>query len=120
MFIYIGVLAILITALGLIGMTLFTIERKLKEISIRRVIGASANSVVKLLTKEYLVIIVIANLVAIPLTTYALDLWLASFAFQSSVSAFVYAVVFALNAALILCIILPMVLSVLRKNLSVF
>lgn len=117
MFVYIGVLAILITALGLIGMTLFTIERKLKEISIRRVIGATGTHVVTLLTKEYLPVILIANLIAIPLTIYALDIWLSSFAFQTKVSTLLYVLVFALNAALVLLIILPMALNVLRKNL---
>lgn len=117
MFMYIGVLAIVITALGLIGMTLFTIERKLKEISIRRVIGASGGNVVRLLTKEYVPVIVIANAIAIPLTIYALDIWLSSFAFQTEVSTLLYAAVFALNGVLVLMVILPMTLSVLRKNL---
>ncbi|MCE7996578.1 MAG: FtsX-like permease family protein [Roseivirga sp.] len=117
MFMYIGVLAIVITALGLIGMTLFTIERKLKEISIRRVIGATSGNVVRLLTKEYVPVVVIANAIAIPLTIYGLDIWLSSFAFQAEVSTLLYAAVFALNGALVLMVILPMTLSVLRKNL---
>jgi putative ABC transport system permease protein len=65
---FIGILGITIACLGLLGITIFTIQSKTKEISIRKVIGASAISLVRLLTKSYVQVTVIAILVAIPIT----------------------------------------------------
>lgn len=64
---FIGMLAIVIACLGLLGITIFTIQSKFKEISIRKVMGASSVSLIRLLSKTYVWIIAIAILLAIPL-----------------------------------------------------
>jgi putative ABC transport system permease protein len=63
---FIGLLGITIACLGLLGITIFTIQSKTKEISIRKVVGASPASLVKLLTRSYVQVIAIAVLLAIP------------------------------------------------------
>ncbi len=61
-------LAITIAALGLLGMVMFTTETRLKEISIRKVMGASENSLVYLLGRGFLLLLVISSVIAVPLT----------------------------------------------------
>jgi putative ABC transport system permease protein len=65
---FIGILCITIACLGLLGITIFTVQSKTKEISIRKVIGASSASIVRLLSKSYVQVIAIAILAAIPIT----------------------------------------------------
>ena len=64
---FIGIIAIAIACLGLLGIVIFTIQSKFKEISIRKVMGASSASLIRLLTKTYVRIIIIAILLAVPL-----------------------------------------------------
>lgn len=72
-------LAIFIACLGLVGLTSFSVERRLKEISIRKVLGAPVRSLVLLICREFFRLIVIALFVAIPITYYAINLWLENF-----------------------------------------
>jgi len=72
-------LAIFIACLGLIGLTSFSVERRFKEIGIRKVLGASAGGVVMLISKEFIKLILISFVIAIPLTYYMLNLWLTNF-----------------------------------------
>jgi putative ABC transport system permease protein len=65
---FIGTLGITIACLGLLGITIFTIQSKTKEISIRKVIGASPASLMRLLTRSYLQVMIIAVLLAIPIS----------------------------------------------------
>jgi putative ABC transport system permease protein len=72
-------LAIFIACLGLIGLTSFSVERRFKEIGIRKVLGASAGGVVILISKEFIKLILVSFVMAIPLTYYMLSLWLTNF-----------------------------------------
>jgi putative ABC transport system permease protein len=74
----IAVLGVTIACLGLLGITIFTIQSKTKEISIRKVIGASPASLVQLLIKSYLQVMLIAVLIAIPVAVFLGDLMLQS------------------------------------------
>ena len=65
---FIGIIAIVIACLGLLGITIFTIQSKVKEISVRKVMGAGAVSLIRLLSKTYIRIIIIAIVLAIPIT----------------------------------------------------
>jgi putative ABC transport system permease protein len=65
---FIGSLGVAIACLGLLGITIFTVQSKTKEISIRKVIGASPASLMRLLTKSYLQVMIIAVLLAIPIS----------------------------------------------------
>ncbi|MCB9048353.1 MAG: ABC transporter permease [Lewinellaceae bacterium] len=83
-------LAIFIACLGLVGLASFTAEQKKKEISIRRVLGASSMSIVTLLSKEFTWLVGIAFLLATPLAWYLMNNWLEDFAYRISVGAGVF------------------------------
>ncbi len=75
-------LAILVACLGLFGLTTYAMEQRKREIGIRKVLGISSAQIVVLLSKEFLHLINIAFLLAIPLAYYSLDAWLSRFAFR--------------------------------------
>ncbi len=65
-----GVLAILLSCLGLFGLSSYSVERRTKEIGIRKVLGASSSGIVRMLTKDFVKLVVIANIIAIPLAYF--------------------------------------------------
>jgi putative ABC transport system permease protein len=73
------ILAIIIACLGLIGLTSFMVERKTKEISVRRVHGATVSHVNSMLSREFLWLIMIANLISWPIAWFGLNRWLDNF-----------------------------------------
>jgi putative ABC transport system permease protein len=89
-------LAIFISALGLFGLASFLIERRTKEIGIRKVLGAEAGGLVVLLSKDFLQWIVLANVIAVPAVYVAMNSWLRSYAYRTSVSAWAFAAAGAL------------------------
>ena len=78
-------MAILVACLGLFGLASFTTIQKTKEIGIRKVLGASVPSILRLLYKEFAVLIVVAFLVATPVSWYAASQWLQGYAFRINV-----------------------------------
>jgi ABC-type antimicrobial peptide transport system permease subunit len=81
-----GLLAAFIAGLGLFGLASFTAEQRTREIGIRKVLGASINSIVRLLSKEFVLLVGISNLVAWPLAWYMMNHWLGEFAYHVKVS----------------------------------
>ncbi|MEL7117962.1 MAG: ABC transporter permease [Bacteroidota bacterium] len=94
------ILAILISCLGLFGMIAFVAERRTKEIGIRKVLGASVLSLWQMLTKEFVVLVVIASIIAIPLAYYYMSNWLNNYEYHINISAWVF--VLALVLAVII------------------
>jgi len=80
--IYFMVIAVLVACLGLFGLAAFSAEYRTKEIGIRKVLGASVGSVAALLSKEFLLLIVLAIVIALPLSTYVMQKWLEDFAYR--------------------------------------
>jgi putative ABC transport system permease protein len=83
-------LAIVISCLGLLGLSMFTAEQRRKEIGIRKVIGASTGSIIALLSREVIRLIVLAALVAAPIAGIAMNGWLQSFAYRVSIGWWVF------------------------------
>jgi putative ABC transport system permease protein len=79
-------LAIVIACLGLWGLASFTTTQKLREISIRKVLGASTSSIMSLLSSQFMKLVFIAAIIAIPITWYGIDRWLDSFAFHIDIT----------------------------------
>jgi putative ABC transport system permease protein len=79
-------LAIVISCLGLYGLTAFTAERRMKEISVRKVFGASEISIMRLLSSEFTVLVLVAMLVGVPMVWLAGRSWLSGFAYRSDIS----------------------------------
>ncbi|HTF27267.1 MAG TPA: ABC transporter permease [Flavitalea sp.] len=80
-----GGISILLACLGLFGLTLLTTVNRVKEIGIRKVMGASVGSIVALLSNEFLRLIIIALLIASPVAWYFMNQWLQSFAYRINV-----------------------------------
>ncbi len=98
-----SVLAIFIACLGLFGLTAFTVERRIKEIGIRKVLGASISTIVFLISKEFLKWVLIANIIAWPVAYYFMSNWLDNFAYkvEITIGVFILSAVIALLIALI-------------------
>lgn len=86
------VLAISIACLGLFGLVTFTAEQRVKEIGIRKVLGASVTSIVTLLSKDLMKLVLIATLIASPLAWYGMSKWLQSFAYRVDINWWVFAI----------------------------
>jgi putative ABC transport system permease protein len=99
---YFSFLAIFIGCLGLFGMASFTAEQRTKEIGIRKVLGASVPGIIRLLAKEFLILVAVANLIAWPVAYFAMNRWLQSFAYRTGINPliFVLSAVLALSIAL--------------------
>jgi len=76
------VIAILISCLGLFGLATFSTEQRIKEIGVRKVLGASVSNIVALLSKDFIKLIVVAIIIASPLAWYVMNQWLQSFAYR--------------------------------------
>ena len=97
-----GGISIFLACLGLFGLTALVAVNRIKEIGIRKVMGASVGGIVKLLSKDFLRLIVIAVFIASPIAWYFMNKWLQSFAYRISIGweVFVFAGVFAMIVAL--------------------
>lgn len=114
-FMYSASLAIFLSCLGLFGLTAFGVQRRTKEIGIRKVLGASIMNVIVLLMKSYAKWVVLANIIAWPLAYYYISKWLENFAYRTSVGI----ETFILSALLVLVIaVLTVGFKVLRVSLS--
>ena len=77
-----SVIAIVIACLGLFGLSAFVIEQRTKEIGLRKTLGASVTGIVGLLSKRYLALVLLANLIAWPLAWFSMNRWLQDFAYR--------------------------------------
>jgi len=84
-------LAIFISCLGLLGLAMFTAEQRIKEIGIRKVLGASAGALFTLLSKEFLILVLIALLIASPASWIFMNMWLKGYTYHTSIDWWVFA-----------------------------
>jgi putative ABC transport system permease protein len=84
-------LAIFISCLGLLGLAMFTAEQRIKEIGIRKVLGASTVSLFNLLSKEFLILVAIALLIASPAAWIFMNMWLKGYTYHTSMDWWVFA-----------------------------
>ncbi|MEM9998428.1 MAG: FtsX-like permease family protein, partial [Bacteroidota bacterium] len=80
-------LALVVACLGLFGLATFTIQRRTKEIGVRKVLGASVPGLVRLLARDFVVLVAVAFVVAAPAAWFALRAWLDGFAYRVDLSA---------------------------------
>ena len=95
--------AILAACMGLFGLASYSVLQKAKEIGIRKVLGASNSSITMLFSKRYMILILIANVIALPITYFAIKGWLQDFAFSIPLTPQLFAIpigVLAIIAAL--------------------
>ena len=87
---YFAFLAIFISCLGLLGLVIFTAEQRTREIGIRKVLGATVSNVVGLLSKDFLKLVFIANLISWPLGWWAMSKWLQNFEYRTAINWWVF------------------------------
>ena len=75
-------LAIIIACLGLLGLSAYNVLQRTKEIGIRKVLGASVRHLLFILSRDFLLLVAIAFVIAVPLTWWAMDTWLQEFAYR--------------------------------------
>ncbi len=87
---YFTMMAILISCLGLFGLASFSAEQRIREIGIRKVLGASIGSIVMMLTRDFLGLVLVAMVIASPLAWLIMHKWLQAFAYQTPISWIVF------------------------------
>ena len=87
---YASIFAILISCLGLLGLAALDVARRTKEIGIRKVLGASVTNLVSLLSKEFLLLLLIANVIAWPVAYFSINFWLQNFAYKIDPGWFIF------------------------------
>lgn len=105
-----GGFAIFISCLGLLGLALFMAEQRKKEISIRKVLGASTTNILTLLNKDFVKLVAIANLIAFPLAYLIINKWLSAYEYRVSISALPF--VIAIGLSVIIAILTVSIQSV--------
>jgi putative ABC transport system permease protein len=92
LFVTFAVFAIFIACLGLFGLVTYAAEQRIKEIGIRKVLGAKVAGIVAMLSKDFAKLVLIAALIGFPVAWWAMNRWLESFAFRIQVSWWVFVI----------------------------
>lgn len=103
---YFATFAIIISCLGLFGLAAFTAERRIKEIGIRKVLGATSSNIVMMLSKDFIILVFVAILIALPLSYFFMQEWLAQFAYKIDLSVWIF-----LSAAIVSLMIAGLTVS---------
>jgi putative ABC transport system permease protein len=115
-FMIFGLLSIFIACLGLFAMSSFIAVKRTKEIGIRKAHGASIGQIIKLLSKEFVWLVIIANLIAIPASWFYLNNWLNSFAYKTTLSVSIYLFAAVVSLLIAFGTIFYHTISIARKN----
>ena len=102
-FLYFSILSLIITCLGLLGLTALTIRRRVKEIGIRKVLGASVSNIILMFITDYLKLVIVSSIIAFPIAWYIMNKWLQNFAYKIELNWRLF--VFSGGLALIITII---------------
>ena len=111
-------IAAFIALQGLIGLASFSVRQRLKEISIRKVLGASASQILVLLSREFVVLIVIANAVGWPLAYYGLSFWLQQFAYRIDIRGDTFVMVGVLSLVVVMAVLSYHVVRTVTANMA--
>jgi putative ABC transport system permease protein len=111
-----SIVSIIISAFGLFGLINFTVERKTKEIGIRKVMGATVPNIIKLVLKDYLVLLFISLLIAAPVAWWLFRDWLSDFAYRINLSADLFVIAFVLVLFVSFTTVLSRIFKIARAN----
>ncbi len=107
---FFSVLTIIIASLGLFGIVVFSIEQKLKEIGVRKVLGASVTSLIILFSKSYVKLLLFGFLIAVPLGYYLMNIWLSGFEYHINISLDIFLI------ALTILLIISLTISIIQTT----
>jgi putative ABC transport system permease protein len=85
-----SILAIFIACIGLLGLAAYSTQQRIREIGIRKVLGASSSTIVGMLSKHFLKLVLIASLIAFPIAWLLMHQWLEDFAYRITINAWVF------------------------------
>ncbi|MBC7537153.1 MAG: ABC transporter permease, partial [Ferruginibacter sp.] len=100
-------LAIFISCLGLLGLVIYITNQRTKEIGIRKAVGATVTQIVMLLSKDFLQLVIVAFVIAVPITWWGSSKWLNNFAYKTDKDVWIFlagGIIMFLMALIILCI----------------
>lgn len=100
---FFAILAVFISCLGLFGLSSYVAEQRTKEIGIRKIVGASVFSLWKLLSKDFLLLVIVSGFAAIPIANYYMKSWLEKFQYRIDISWWIFAA--AMGAALLITVL---------------
>ncbi len=83
-------LAIFIACIGLLGLAAYATQQRIREIGVRKILGASTGNIVGMLSRDFLKLVLVATLIAFPLAWWAMSTWLQNFAYRSSLSGWIF------------------------------
>ena len=92
LFNYFALFAIIISCLGLLGLSSYMIQQRTKEIGLRKVLGSSVSGIIQQLSTQFIKWIILANIIALPIAYFIMDKWLQNFAFKTSISIYIFIV----------------------------
>jgi putative ABC transport system permease protein len=98
-----AILAVVISCIGILGLAIFSSERRTKEIGIRKINGATITDILKMLNKDFILLVSVAYIIAIPVSWYSMNKWLLTFAYKTELSWWIFALagMLALGIALL-------------------
>lgn len=111
-----GGFAIFISCLGLLGLALFMAEQRKKEISIRKVLGASTGSILALLNKDFIKLVAIANVIAFPLAYVIINKWLSAFEYRIAISFIPFALAILISVVIAVLTVSVQSIKVVKAN----
>ena len=111
-----ALITIFVAILGLFGLALYEIQQRVKEIGIRKVLGASAANIIRLLSRDFMRLIVISVVVALPLAYFGADSWLNSYAYRIGLSWYIFVLPAIVLVAIALITIIGQTLKVANGN----
>ncbi len=100
LFVIFSGLSIFISCLGLLGMISFVVAQRTKEVGVRKVLGASINSIMLLFTKDFMLLVIMAFVLAAPIAWYFMDQWLAEFAYRVDITVAYFLIAIAISGAI--------------------
>lgn len=109
-------IAIFIASMGLLGLVTFSVAKRKKEIGIRKVLGAETNNIVLLLSKEFILLIVLANIIAAPFVYHFLEKWLREFAYKTDLSWWIFFIALLISLGIAFITISVQTIKAARAN----
>ena len=83
---YFAFIAIFISSLGLYGLSMFMLRTRVREIGIRKVLGAGTFGIIEMLSREFALLVIVANIIAWPIIWYAMEKWLSTFPYHIKIN----------------------------------
>ncbi len=111
------ILALIIVLLGVLGLVSLSIHKRIREISIRKVVGASLTDIIKLFVAEFAVVVIVAALVAVPVAWYLMSEWLNDYAYHVNISVRPFVIAIGVLAAVTLLLIVCQVTAAIKNNI---